>query len=93
MTSLLFECHITIPVSDALKGRLVAKELKWKTSQIDGDPVLGNNVYFYLTKYQDNLERMHSDLRQAVEDLRHLDVEVIREKIEQIVHDVRFVKA
>lgn len=88
-----FEAHITINREDYEKARdavaAVGAEDKWKVSRIDGDPVMGDKVFAYLTGYDTNYEVMLRRLRAAIEFLRGYDVPVLREKIELIMHDVR----
>ncbi len=86
----MFECHITINLKDAEIGERVAKELHWKTSEIARDPVLGKDSYFYLTTHDNDLSRMISRMKQAREKLNSGFVFVVREKIEVIIHDVRY---
>lgn len=94
---LLYELHITVNKADAEGATRVAKELHWKTSQIDGDPALGAKPFFYLTTYaakpayeSDSGERKaRYVLEEGVQALREAGIFVIREKIELIVHDVR----
>lgn len=84
-----YECHITLKIGDAAIGEEVARELHWKTSRIDGDPVLGKAVYFYLTTHAVLLPRMIERLDAATAALRERGVEVVREKIEHIVYDTK----
>jgi hypothetical protein len=87
----LYEIHITCMTSQAQAATEVAKKLHWKTSEIARDPVLGNDTYFYLTKYAETLDIAHTYLTDAIVALLYTyNVEVIREKIEHIVHDVRY---
>lgn len=83
----LYECHVTVrkPVDSSAYDNL-ASTLKWKTSSIDRDPVLGDDVFFYFTSYGSTLdsiklrmERLSSELGEAV----------IRKKIELIVFDTK----
>ena len=87
---LLFEIHITCFCSQATQAAQVASALKWKTSEIKRDPVLGNDTYYYLTKYAASLELAHAELRTCVDQLINNKIVVIREKIEHIVHDKRY---
>lgn len=84
-----FEIHITC--LDAQRGlaAMVAKELHWKTSAIAGDPQLGDDTFFYLTSYADNLDAALGRLDRCMICLWEEGVRPLREKIEQIVHDVR----
>lgn len=84
-----YECHITVSSRDGPVAEQVAKALHWKTSEIARDPVLGNDTYFYLTSHGDKLRRMYERMAEAVQALRAIGVFVVREKIEDIIWDVR----
>lgn len=84
-----YECHITVHTNDAEKATRCAKELHWKTSQIDGDPVLGQRPFFYLTTHSDNAPEMFARMGRAVNALEFDGVKVLREKIELIIHDTK----
>lgn len=86
---LLYELHITVNKAEAEIATAVAKDLHWKTSQIDGDPVLGAKPFFYLTTYSPTEQVARLRLDNATAELRARGVFVIREKIELIIHDVR----
>lgn len=86
----LYECHITVNKTKSEKlFKDLAKEYKWKTSAIDGDPVLGNNVYFYFTTYDDDFDRMRGRMENFVDVLQGTGTKVVRKKIEKIVYDER----
>lgn len=86
-----YEIHITLrPPSDKyaeLQYRARAQEFGWKFSKIDGDPVLGDAVWHYLTTHR------HSKA-DALTALKHMAAHfpglVVREKIELIVYDTRY---
>lgn len=91
----MYECHVTVlkPADEVERERLksIAQRLHWKTSEIDGDPILGKKVFFYFTSYgadYDGLAHRMYDLRNTLES-PGIDVPVIRMKIEQIVFDWR----
>lgn len=85
-----YECHITVHVQHAKAAEAVAKDLHWKTSQIDGDPVLGDRPFFYLTTHCSNVEDMMHRMRMCTDMLERVNgVPVIREKIELIIHDTK----
>jgi hypothetical protein len=84
-----YECHITVRRADAEKAQIVASEHHWKFSQIDGDPVLGKEVFAYLTTHDSDVRRMFKRMELAVVNLKNSGVEVIREKIELIVYDTK----
>lgn len=101
-----FEAHITfeLDVYKKLLGMLPSSanqvnmgcdgldpdNFLWKTSRIEGDPVLGQKVYGYLTAYDKSLTRMEDRLKFAVQYARTLECPPIRAKIEQIIYDERF---
>lgn len=84
-----FEIHITIPKDSMETAKSIAESLNWKTSAIDGDPVLGSKVYGYLTTHSVNLRHAMSRMEECVVTLRQRGIHVLREKIEVIVHDAR----
>lgn len=87
---MLFECHITLHLDDADVGNHLAKEFHWKTSQIERDPVLGNNAYFYLTTHASNYIEIYTKMNRtslAFESLTNRTV--VREKIELIMYDTK----
>lgn len=84
-----YECHITIPRDSADIGETIATELHWKFSKIDGDPVLGKKVFAYLTTHDSDLLRMRERMQTAADALRARGIDVVREKIELIVYDVK----
>lgn len=85
-----FECHITVPSSSDLPAAAIAAELGWKTSEIARDPLLGDKNFFYLTGHARDLVLITAEMRQVVERLVDAGVPVLREKIEVIIHDVRY---
>ncbi len=86
---MLYECHITLSVDYAEKATEVAKELHWKTSEIARDPVLGNATFFYLTTHTNDFPQMWGKMNAATALLAKMDVPVLREKIELIIHDTK----
>lgn len=84
------EIHITTLIAYAPKAEEVAQTLHWKTSQIMGDPVLGAKPFFYLTTHRDTLYNAQQALDTCCATLLEAGVPVVREKIEHIVHDVRY---
>lgn len=79
-----FEIHLTFDAPAELPG--------WSYSKIDGDPVLGGGPRHYLTSYATSLERALAKIGDArlLLGIRFLADHLLREKIEQIVHDVRY---
>jgi hypothetical protein len=84
-----YECHITTRTPFAVASTEIAKELHWKTSEIARDPVLGNDTYFYLTTHDTDLGRMLGRMQTCVARMKEAGVEVVREKIEEIIHDTK----
>ena len=85
-----YECHITIDLADALIGAQVAEELGWKTSEISRDPLLGHATYYYLTTHDYSYLAIFQKMQQAVTLLQARNAKIVREKIEEIVHDCRY---
>ena len=89
-----FEAHITFDRNVFHKLLLLTKFLtvfdEWKTSEIDGDPVLGQKVYGYFTSYASDEATLRERLDQAVENARKFSCPPVRAKIEQIIYDERF---
>lgn len=88
----MFECHITCRVKDQERIDLIAKNWHWKTSEIKRDPVLGDDSYYYLTTRHNNLVQMYDRMCHMANTLKAKDIEVVREKIEVIVHDTKVKK-
>lgn len=92
---MIYECHITTPPPPQQADRVyldgLAKRHKFKTSQIEGDPLLGDKVYFYFTGHDSDLERMRTRMDELSRDIQILaQVSILRRKIEQIVLDERY---
>lgn len=85
-----FECHITVPQSHSTVALAVAEDYDWKTSEILGDPLLGDKAHFYLTCHGTDYTEVWTKMHSTVGVLLEREVPVLREKIEQIVHDVRY---
>lgn len=83
----MFECHVTCEKPGDLNHfNNLANSLKWKTSFIDGDPVLGNKVFFYFrchSKSYDSIFEKMAELNNA------LGLKSIRSKIEHIVYNTK----
>lgn len=86
----MYEIHITCLTSQSEIAKSVAAELKWKTSEIARDPVLGNDTYYYLTTHTAGMPQAYNRMLECVDMLLVKDVKVLREKIEHIIHDNRF---
>ena len=87
----MYEIHITCFTSQSTQAQAVATELHWKTSEIARDPVLGNDTYYYLTTHTKTLQEAYERMGKATYKLKiEYGVNVVREKIEHIVHDIRW---
>lgn len=78
---MLFECHITCRVGDAAICESVAEAAHWKTSQIERDPLLGDDTYFYLTTHGSSFIGINRRMNIVANELRFRGAEVVREKI------------
>lgn len=87
-----YECHVTFM---GLRENLptIAGELKhWKTSAIDGDPLLGDGVKCYLTRHysgEESLSVLKLDMEFAARRLKSRSLEVLRQKVELVIWDTR----
>lgn len=86
---MLYESHITCSTEQSKEAQKVADEYKWKTSQISRDITLGEATYFYLTTHEVTEIRIREKLFRTSEALKAAGVDVIREKIELIIHDTK----
>lgn len=92
-----YECHITLLIDskDQAEGRnekFHVEETGWTYSQIDGDPDLGGGVKGYATRQfniNKPLQEVLDELTAVSKKLQHLGVNVIREKVGQIIYDRR----
>lgn len=91
----LFEAHITYRSKD--RGLVEdCHSPEWKFSAIDGDPVMGKEVFCYLTSYDESAESL---LRRMVRERDRLaamllsdrphGIMAVRMKIERIVYDTK----
>lgn len=89
--SLKFEAHITCKREDSetVEGFADSVDNFWKFSAIDGDPVMGKRPYCYLTGYDTNPLRLLARLQTVSQCLKKQKVEILREKIEQIIYDTK----
>lgn len=89
-----YECHVTVSKPSSPKQfkdlESLAEMLKWKTSYIMNDPILGQKPYFYFTKYSTSIKKLHTEivyLTDLLECEHCVNTKVIRAKIEQIIYD------
>lgn len=94
MANSYYEAHITMlaekPDHRYLKD--LVERYGWKFSKIDGDPNLGDGVKCYATKHFKSSLPKEKVLEELTAVARHLDGiygDVIREKIELVIHDTR----
>lgn len=94
-----FELHITVNADNDTQltmQKCMAAYNKtrnlggWSFSRIDGDPVLGAGVKSYLTSYAESFDVALVKLSAMASSLRSEGVQIMREKIELIMHDVRY---
>ncbi len=82
-----YECHVTVAKpADATEFKALAQQHGWKTSCIDGDPLLGAKAFFYFTCHHGNYDKIFKKMKDLV---GLLGGQVIREKIEQIIYDTK----
>jgi hypothetical protein len=82
-----YECHVTVDrPSNPDDFNTLAQNLGWKTSCIDGDPVLGKKVFFYFTCHGTYYGRIYEKMELLAS---MLGDRVVRKKIEQIIYDTK----
>lgn len=88
-----FESHITVNKPKNLKeAKLlfkIASDNNMKTSWITGDPVLGVGKWFYISGYSTNFDDLLTRVKATSEEISNHQIEVVREKIEQIMYDTK----
>lgn len=82
----VFEGHITYLAQFASIIKEDAEKSGFKTSKIDGDPVMGDKVFFYLTAHSDSFETLLMKMKNYIMSQR---VKPVRYKIEATLIDVR----
>lgn len=93
-----FEIHVTSeirkseynPISHINRQSMfeaVAENYGWKTSMIDGDPVLGKGIKFYFTAHEKTLPKARRKLEELVKKIKEENWPLLRAKIEKIVFD------
>lgn len=87
-----YECHVTVAKPTAKGGRVLLEHIAqrdgdgWKTSCIEGDPLLGPKTYFYFTCHDTDLTQIKKKMANLCERLKG---RVLRAKIEEIMYDWR----
>ena len=88
-----FECHITLnkpkTIAEAKQIFKIVAQTRMKTSWITGDPVLGAGKWFYISGYNESYDELFISMKKVVVELTKLNVEIVREKIEQILYDTK----
>lgn len=83
-----FECHVTVQAPAGMPTlEAIALRHGWKTSVIDGDPVLGKGPRFYFTKHANDFKTLEHYMMQLSHDLELTGVKLLRRKIEAIIFD------
>lgn len=85
----MFEVHITIPRDKYDTASHIAAQRRWKMSRIEGDPLLGDKVFAYLTRWDAQLLDAVAEMNTTARILRGAEVPVLRQKIEVVVFDLR----
>ncbi|KGM36115.1 hypothetical protein [Inquilinus limosus] len=91
MSTTYFECHVTM-VGDPAQLRPMVEEVGWKFSQIDGDPVLGEEVKCYATMLfnaRKDQEWVLNQLLATADALEGYGATVLRRKVERVLYDDR----
>lgn len=92
MTKTYYECHITFEGLSKSASENSVKNIGWKFSAIDGDPVTGPGVKFYATKHfnaRKDEEQVKRILFSAAEALEDSGNTVTRRKVERVIFDDR----
>lgn len=84
-----YECHITLETKVPFLHEKIGKRIGWKTSKIDGDPILGKGVYFYYTKHGKCFKSLFKEMNDLSSFLKSVGNTPIRLKIEKIVYDTK----
>lgn len=86
-----FEVHITMKDNaTACEDAVKRVGFGWTFSCIDGDPLLGDEVFCYATNHFTRLVDAKTELQHAYRDLLSLGMNIVRTKIEEVVWDQRY---
>lgn len=91
MVSTYYESHITL-LGHPEDIRPFVELCGWKFSAIDGDPTLGPGLKCYATKHSKaslGEAVVLKDLNATADALEKLSLNVIRRKVEKVIHDDR----
>lgn len=89
------ECHVTMESKDIALVETHVKDIGWKFSCIDGDPILGDGIKCYATKHfpsKCDVNDVVNNVKAASEQLSMYGHKVIRDKVELVVYDSKLVK-
>lgn len=91
----MFESHITFQMDHAkhvkdIERSLAGMQIKWRYSQIDGDPVLGAKVFCYLSAHAGDFMTLKQSMEAVVRISWQAGIKPRRTKIEAILLDERF---
>lgn len=89
----LYEIHITLDITpeQEVQANKIANYYGWKTSKIDRDPILGEGIKFYYTKYSDSEHKAYNFINTVLDAIGYqTNFKILRTKIEKIVYDRRF---
>lgn len=84
-----FECHITLPIASADTVEVYAKNNNWSFSKIDGDALMEQKPYCYLTGYSQHGAILLAKCAHAKQELLSVGIQTLRIKIEEIVYDTK----
>ena len=85
-----YEAHITFHGFESSGVKGLTQIVGGKFSRMEGDPVLGDDRYCYLTMHSEDVEGLKAWMKSVAEMARSHYIYPIREKIEQIIYDHRF---
>ncbi len=86
-----FESHLTAHINNADVVEKFCKDslITLKFSKIEGDALLGDKPYCYITAYHTDADRLLLIMDTARQELNKLGVETLRIKIEEIIYDTK----
>ncbi len=84
-----FEAHITMPREQRDLVERQASIMGWSFSIIDGDPIMGQKPYCYLTAYHTDGQKLLAVMNEVSGVLSKGGVTILREKLEEILYDTK----